>query len=205
VRKQSPVPDRLVALAMKTIEREGEAAVRIRDICDAAGVAVTAVYNHFGSRDGLIVEAQSRRYARVIEAETAWFVERTLRCRDEAELREILRELVERATTPDRAKARLMRLGVIGSSIGRPELTERVSEITARLVGQQADALRHLQHRGLMRNDLDVDALCMWYFGLLTSRSFLETAPKIASLESWNQMTVTALLAVVFGPDEQSA
>lgn len=205
MRKKSTVPDRLVSLAMRTIEREGEAAVRIRDICDAAGVAVTAVYNHFGSRDGLIVEAQSRRYAKVIEAETAWFVEQTERCTDVTELSEVLRQLVLRATTPDRAKARLMRLGVMGSSIGRPELTERVNAITAQLIGEQAASLRRLQDRGLLRRDLDVQTLCMWYFGLLTSRSFLETAPKIASLESWNEMTLDALLTVIFGPDTSTA
>lgn len=190
---------------MRTIEREGEVGVRIRDICDAAGVAVTAVYNHFGSRDGLIVEAQSRRYAKVIEAETAWFVEQTERCRDVAELREVLRQLVIRATTPDRAKTRLMRLGVMGSSIGRPELTERVNAITAQLIGKQAEALRRLQDRGLLRRDLDVETLCMWHFGLLTSRSFLETAPAIASLESWNQMTLLALETVIFGSATPSA
>lgn len=189
---------------MKTIEREGEAAVRIRDICDAAGVAVTAVYNHFGSRDGLIVEAQSRRYARVIEAETAWFVEQTADCHDLDELRNILRRLIERASTPDRAKARLLRLGVIGSSIGRPELTERMNEISVRLIGRQAEALRLLQDRGLIRRDLDIEALCMWYFGLLTSRSFLETTPEIASLSSWDDMTLRALSAVMFDPEHSS-
>lgn len=198
MRAKSPVPDRLVDLAMTVIEREGEAAVRIREICDAAGVAVTAVYNHFGNRDGLIVEAQSRRYIRIVEAETDWFVARIRLCRTPDDLPAVVDDLLDRIGSPDRVQARLLRIGVVGSSIGRPELIQRITESTSRLIGKQASALRELQSQGLLPSDLDIDALCMWYFGLLTSRSFLESSPEIASLESWDRLTRVALYAILF-------
>ena len=58
----------------REIDAGGEAAVCVNHITKAAGVAPPVLYNHFDSRDGLVIAAQIERYS---------LVEAVMRAQDE--------------------------------------------------------------------------------------------------------------------------
>lgn len=59
----SPARDRLVEAAELRFERDGIAATGVNDLISDAGVARMTLYNHFASKDDLVVEYLRRRDA----------------------------------------------------------------------------------------------------------------------------------------------
>lgn len=55
-RERAAVRDRLVAVALETLEREGAAALTVRRIAGAVEYTAPVVYQHFANKDALLVE-----------------------------------------------------------------------------------------------------------------------------------------------------
>jgi AcrR family transcriptional regulator len=67
--RRSATADRLLEAAIGAIDTGGEAAVRVQEVADAAGVQIPILYRQFGSRDGLIQAAQVERLSRTLGRE----------------------------------------------------------------------------------------------------------------------------------------
>ena len=119
---------RMIEEAIATIEQDGEAAIRVRDICEACSAHEPALYLRFGSRAGLIVAAQAERYRRSIEI----LVTRSLFALNETietgDLSTLLKRAVDWGFDPD-LRNRLTRINVIGSSVTRPALAEAIGRL----------------------------------------------------------------------------
>ncbi|MFQ5699973.1 MAG: TetR/AcrR family transcriptional regulator [Myxococcota bacterium] len=59
--------ERLIAAAIETMSERGYVAASVGDICDRAGVAKTALYGHFASKEGLLAAVIERVGASWIE------------------------------------------------------------------------------------------------------------------------------------------
>ncbi|MEI2420645.1 TetR family transcriptional regulator, partial [Arthrospira platensis SPKY2] len=51
-------------MAIAVIDEHGEAGIRVQELSDEVGVAITTLYRFFGSREGLIETAQAERFRR---------------------------------------------------------------------------------------------------------------------------------------------
>lgn len=151
--------ERIIAVAMATLEERGEAALRFADIAEAADVALSVITHHFGTREGLIAELHARRFA-------------SISARDH----EALQRLAESATTisefaagvaaitaatfdDSRSADRFARVVSIGAMHGRPDLAVAIREEATAMIDRVTQVIVTGQHRGLVATDVDPRAL----------------------------------------------
>src|SRR5258706_1469302 len=68
-RRRSATAHSLLQATIEAIDVGGEAAVRVQEIADTAGVQIPILYRRFGSREGLIQAAQIERLSRALGRE----------------------------------------------------------------------------------------------------------------------------------------
>jgi AcrR family transcriptional regulator len=190
--------ERILKRTIEVIDTSGEAAVRVRDICDAAGVTAPILYRAYGSRDGLIVAAQTERYKRSLLRVNEVLRVQVEACRDADEFRNVVKAMFPTVATDKRAQFRLTRLNVFGSSVGRPGLIDAIREADQEINTDLAETFRYAKDHQWTRNDIDPMALAYWYMGMINGRAFAEIAEGFVDLEAWNHVAWTALEAVLF-------
>lgn len=154
--------ERVIGVVVELLEDGGEAALSIDEVRDRSGVSVGSIYHHFGDRNGLIVAAQIRRFARFAEAEIAALSTIVERADDVAEFRRAIRQLTRHTAADVRIAQRWGRIGVLGSSIGRPALMHEVRMVQTRLTDDLQAHIAQGQARGFFRNDLDPRAIAVF-------------------------------------------
>lgn len=189
----------LLRLAIAVIEAEGEAGVRVNHLVEAAGVTPPTLYHYFGSRDGLIVEAQTQRFVRQITADLDALREPLRAVTTERQTREIVDTILETLWNAKRKSTRALRLNVLGSSFARKELAKRLAEEQAVVYREFVDLFQPLQAAGYIRADLHLPTAMYWVSGLLTSRFLIEIGRSDADPEAWNEMTRAAVRDMFFG------
>jgi AcrR family transcriptional regulator len=90
---------------IETIAVHGKTAVRVQDLADAVGVAVTSRYHVCGNRKGLIEAAQAERYVRGMQAAQQSFADDVRWCRSADEFRTVMSRTLERLSSPESAPA----------------------------------------------------------------------------------------------------
>lgn len=199
MRRRSPSADRLLELAIQTVDDKGEAAVRVQELCDEAGVAITVLYRFFGNREGLIEAVHAERYVRTLLDDTAQFAAAVDDCRSGDDVRQLLERTMRRFFSIREAPSRMMRANAVGSAHSRPELATALAEAQERFNTALGEALATLQRNGWIRQDLHPHTLAAWLAGQVLSRVLIELGPTRAKATEWNRMTRTAILAVVMG------
>jgi AcrR family transcriptional regulator len=191
--------EEILERTIQIIEHHGEAAVRVKDLCDEVGVAVTSLYHFFDNREGLIEAAQVERYERELRRAADDIADHISACRTQREFRSLVRRLLDMLCAHERAGARLNRINVIGSVQGRPDLERRIGAAQTAFHHDLAAALELPQQRGWIRRDLDLAALTAWFFGQITSRILIEIGDSDIDGRAWNRMATEAITAVMFG------
>ena len=195
---RTDTPQRLLAEAVRVIEADGEVAIRIRDVAAACGVTSPIVYKAFGSREGLIVAAQTERYIRSWR-ETASDVPGAIATATTVdELKDVVAQVIRRILGPDRYIHRRIRHEVLGSLVHSPPLERAVVEQLRLMRNAFADAFRSVQQRGLIRQDIDVATVFMWYIGQIEGRFMIEIDPEGVDQEAWNKIFIEAIFFSLF-------
>ncbi len=191
---------RMIEEAIATIEQGGEAAIRVRDICDACSAREPALYLRFGSRAGLIVAAQAERYRRSMEilvTSSLFALNETIETGD---LSTLLKRAVDWGFDPD-LRNRLTRINVIGSSVSRPALAEAIAEVNNEAIHELAGGVKRARDAGLINPIGTPEAIAAWYLGTATSRSFVEFKGSVMTDDTWNDVFIASLTAVLLGGD----
>jgi AcrR family transcriptional regulator len=200
-RRTEDLEIRMIEEAIHTIETDGEAAIRVRDICAACGAREPALYLRFGSRAGLIVAAQSERYRRTIDI----LVQRTIKSLATAmtsrDLDLEFRDIIRWGFDPH-VKNRLTRLNVLGSAVSRPQLAEAITEANNEAVAELSRAIDFARTAGIITPLGSSEALAAWYLGTVTSRAIIELPGSIVNADEWTEVFITAIAAVLFATDE---
>ncbi len=199
MRRRSPSAERLLELAIKAVDEKGEAAIRVQDLCDEAGVAITLLYRSFRSREGLIEAVHAERYVRTLLEDNERFASAAEACETADDVRRLLEQTMKRFFSAREAPSRLMRMNAVGNAQARPELAAALAAAQDRFNAALGDALAGLQRKGLIRQDLHPHTLAVWLAGQVLSRVLIELGPTKAKPTEWNRMTRTAILAVVMG------
>ena len=200
MRARSEAPAKILEAAIAVIEDGGEVAIRVHDLAGACGVTGPILYRAFGSREGLIIAAQSERYRRSTAHDVTALAEAIDAATTTAELRAALEAELRTAFDSDRDRDRRIRANIVGSSVTRPELAAAIVDIDRSLTDRAAVAWGHAQRRGLLRTDIEPTVLASWWFAHLDSRIHLELAPTRIDGAAWNVLARDAALAAVFGP-----
>jgi AcrR family transcriptional regulator len=64
----APTADRIATAARRLLEREGAAAVTMRQVADAVGITAMAIYRHYPDRDALLEALANRGFAELAGA-----------------------------------------------------------------------------------------------------------------------------------------
>jgi len=195
---RSDTPQRLLAEAVRVIDEHGEVAVHIRDIATACGVTSPIVYKAFGSREGLIVAAQSERYISSWRETALEIPPLIAKATTVQELKDTLARAIRRILGPDRFIHRRIRHEVLGSLVHQPELEKAVVEQLRIMRTLFTDAFRLVQQRGLIRQDIDVGVAFMWYIGQIEGRFMVEIDPDGVDQEAWNKLFLEAVFFSLF-------
>ena len=191
--------EQLLEVAIAAIDEKGESGVRVNDIAQEVGVAITSLYHFFGSRDGLVVAAQAERYVRSLDSDTEFIAEMWAACENREMFGEGLLAIHRRTNDASRASARLLRVSVLGSTLGRPDLAAAVAKVQNDFTLGFSRVLAEAKERGWTRPDLDPVAASAWCMGQVLGRVLIEIGESSISVEQWAKASEIALLAVVLG------
>jgi len=160
--EDTPVRDRIIAAALRSVDEGGEASVRVSSVAREAGVTQGMISYYFGGREGLIREVQRIRYTRSVTDDTE-FLDHVMRSVTSVEqLRLVLAELTRSVVSGHRASNRAVRIMTLGAASSRPELADVLAESQTALVDAVEEIIRIGQARNLVRTDLDARAIAVF-------------------------------------------
>lgn len=192
---QADTRERLLRAAIDVLATEGERAIRVRDIAAQAGVTEPSLYHFFGSREGLITEAQATRFREEHLEGMQRFADAVDASETPEDFAAAVRAVLTWAYRPERRAARATRIDVLGSAQSRPELAAQLAAAQRSVNDQLAVTLRYAKARGWARQDVDCNILAAWIIGQITGRVFIEIDPELADSTEWDEISITAVLA----------
>jgi AcrR family transcriptional regulator len=135
-------------------QSDGEATLRVLDIARTADVVLGLINHHFDGRDALVAAAQLERFA----GDAAKDQDRIRRLLDEdpsrEDVRDGLRQISGDIVSRRRAAQRLIRVTIICSAHGRPELAEELGGPASQHISGMAEMIELAQQAGHVRTDL---------------------------------------------------
>lgn len=183
---------RIIDAAVRQIETEGEASLRLRDIASVVGIAGPSLFHYFANREELVVAAQAERYRRSVAVANPFVVAAGIST-NRTEFIAAVRETFAGAFLPERRVAREIRAEILGSSIHRPNLYNEVAEMTHVSLEEGVRALRRAQESGWLRSDIDVEVFCLWIFAQMSSIIYAEMRNDDRFLRMFKQIGLEAL------------
>jgi AcrR family transcriptional regulator len=199
--KRHPTEQKILDEAVRVIDVHGEAAVRLQEIQEACDVSAPSIYHYFGSREGLVIEAQSERLLGALDQFDPLIDERFAAVTSKDELRTVLRSFLELFWQPERTPVRLQRLSALGSAIGRPGLTARFEKEIRDYSESMTIRLEVFRDRGWIVGDLDLRAFSYWMMGVILGRVYIEFGGDPGPYPEWDAITGKAVEYVLFGPE----
>lgn len=169
---------RILDAASAIVEESGEAALRFVDVAERAGVVLSLITRHYGTRENLVAAVQARRFAGLV-AEDVAVLAGLVGSGSTAEITTVTGALTREVVAEERAERRLARVSSIGSIHGRPELTETIRGEATRLLDGLTETVRSLQAEGMVTDAVDARALAMFVqaYSLGMVLSDLDTTP----------------------------
>jgi len=199
--ERHPTEQKILDETIRIIDTSGEASVRVHDLEVAVGITAPSIYHFFGSREGLIAEAQAerllrsfQRYDSAVDAAVA-----TVNSRESG--RVALHQILQEMYDPSRTIERQRRLFAMGSAEGRPELAARIAEMTRLFIANSAKRLQPLQDNGWIRPELDLQAFSYWLSGQILGRVYIEIGWESTTYPEWDAISEAAVAYILFGPE----
>jgi AcrR family transcriptional regulator len=151
--------ERILAAAVAIIDERGEAALRLMDVAAAAGITLSLITHHFGTRDNLVAEAHMVRFEGLYQRDTERIAALAETSLDATGFREALADLTAEVLDRERDIIRLRRAVSVGAAHGRPDLHAQLGDTAAGLLDEFERVIRRAQSAGLIREDLSPRAL----------------------------------------------
>lgn len=195
----SDLRTKILELAISTIDNFGEQGIRTNKIAFDAGTTPPTLYHYFHNREGLIQEAHVQRFVRSLNDDVEQLIDSLQKVTTQEDLREALSELFKTRDAPNREDARHRRLHALGASFARPKLADRIAEETNSIAIRTAVALAPFQDKGLIRSDVDLRAVSIWYIGASVGKTLSTLMGNSEDMELWEWTMNEAVSAVLFG------
>ena len=166
--------------------RHDDTELRIADVCRATGLSSSVIYNHFGSRQGLVDAAYLSLYCQASEQMLSQLRQDTENIDSLGAFYEYLHSQVD---DPERAHywlgLRQMRLRVATAAVARAGLRADFAAAQDRHLVELAKFLGQLQERGLVRTQLSPDQLARVFEAYVLSHTYNDIALHPASGVTW--------------------
>lgn len=197
--------ERILERAIEVIDAAGEAAIRTNEIAHECGVTAPILYRAYGSREGLIIAAQSERFRRSLRTAADFIMESVVKSQTRDQLHSNMSKTYDMIFLPDRISHRRTRLQVLGSAITRPELQKMLQDVYREYAVTIAEKFEHAIHSGWIKPREPMVDVTMWCIAITDTRLMMEFNSDYDSetLKSWNAHTKRASLDAIFGSAEQ--
>jgi AcrR family transcriptional regulator len=166
--------ERLLKATAAAIDKGGEGAVRIRDLAKSCNITAPSIYHFFGSREGLIDEAQAFRFSRGQLQLGNAFSSAIHQCKNKAQFVELAHQFLATMFSYERRAIRNVRLNVLGNAVNRPDLSKELAHVQAESDVVVGEALRYAQTKGWVRNDFNAEMLADLLVGMVNARRLIE-------------------------------
>ncbi len=192
-----PTAERLLEAAIRSMDAEGEAGLRVDAVVSEAGVTIPVLYHHFGNREGLVRAAHVVRITRALD-QVVDSVEAALRnVEDRDGFIEIMEWILQSVSRP--SDDRFIRLNVLGATYGRPDLQAEVAKIQRDRWEHVAALFAEPQRKGWIRADLDLVVYVGWMFGMFLGRSLIDIQGDAVDGTAWDRYAREAMWMVLWG------
>ena len=162
---------KIIAAAVAIVDEKGEAALRVADVSERAGVSTPAIYHYFDGRDDLVVAVRVEQYLTAVGTDVQHIAAVVENAQDGEELVRMMREVSRAASAADRADHRWRRAEILGAARRRPELAAQLAQSQHGVNAELARIAKVGQERGLFDPSLDATAMGIFVqaftFGLL--------------------------------------
>ena len=183
---------RIIDVAIEMIEAGGEASIRVTQIAERIGVSQPALYHHFNNRSELVTAAYLEWYKRnllLVVPPDSMISEVT----SSDDFFRVFRRSLEWSYVPERAKARSIRVSVLGAAQTNPELKAAINDLNRGFLQSVASNIKVGQENGWVRNDLDATALAYWLNGQITGRLIAEMTDGEVDMNAWDEVSYEAI------------
>ena len=191
----------ILELAIAVIDEHGEQAIRTNHLAAEAGTTPPTLYHYFGSREGLIEEAQAERFFRSVIVDVDMMIAQLSSTSTEKQLRKAISDLFMRRDSHDRIAVRWKRLNALGAAYARHDLERRITEMHNEVVTKMAIALMPFQRQGFIRQDIDLRAVIAWYNGSVLGKALVTMDGSDIDAGQWERTMNEAVLFILFGSD----
>jgi AcrR family transcriptional regulator len=192
-----PTAQRLLDAAMRSMDADGEAGLRVDAVVADAGVTIPVLYHHFGNREGLVRAAHVARITRALD-QIVDGVEAALANVDDRDgFIEIMEWILESVSQP--SDDRFIRLNVLGATYGRPDLQAEVARIQRERWIHVAALFEEPQRKGWIRADLDLVVYIGWMFGMFLGRTLIDIQGDAVDATAWDRYAREAMWMVMWG------
>ncbi|HEY6531222.1 MAG TPA: TetR/AcrR family transcriptional regulator [Acidimicrobiales bacterium] len=195
-----PTAQRLIDAAVRAMDAEGEAGLRVDAIVADAGVTIPVLYHHFGNREGLVQAAHVARLRQSLDQAITELEIALKAVHDRQGFLATIDVILDRVFHPN--QDRHIRANVLGATYGRPDLQAEVAELQRESWNRVAVLFAEPQRRGWIRSDLDLPVFVGWMFGLLLSRLLMDIQEGFLETSAWNGYTRLAIYTVMCGDAE---
>ena len=177
--------DRVLASAVKAIDKGGEAAVHIRQICADTKTTAPSIYHFFGSREGLIEAAQAARFIQGQRKISIDFADSVHGCKSKSDFTAVAHRFLEQMFSSERQSIRAVRINVLGSAQSRKGLAIAIakSQLIANKVG--GEPIRYAQEKGWVRPDFNSEMYLAWITGMVNAQGLIELDGVHPDREDW--------------------
>lgn len=191
-----PTAQKLLEAAMRSMDTEGEAGLRVDAVVAEAGVTIPVLYHHFGNREGLVRAAHVARLQRDLATRIEDFEAIMGRVATRDDLVATFDAILDDVATVN--QDRFIRVNVLGATYGRPDLQEEVAALQREAWRRIAEQLAEPQRRGWVRADVDLVSFAAWLFGIFVGRTLIDIQPAMDP-GPWDAYTRTAVFTVLLG------
>ena len=192
-----PTAQKLLDAAMRSMDTDGEAGLRVDAVVAEAGVTIPVLYHHFGNREGLVRAAHVARLQRDLDTRIAEFAAAMALVDDRDSLITTFDRILQQVASV--SDERFIRVNVLGATYGRPDLQAEVAAMQRLAWQRVAEQLVEPQRKGWIRADVDLVEFAGWLFGLFVGRVLVDIQGPAMSPKAWDTYTRTALYAVLLG------
>lgn len=144
--------------AVEAIAEGGERALRVHDVAREVGCSVSALYVHFGSREGLADAALIEHYRRRAASATEPLVTQLRRATSVIAVKRALSAHIRALCSSDQVMVHLARTELVAAAHRRATVREALTELEQWRHAQFVEALQTVRDRGVLRPELDIEA-----------------------------------------------
>ena len=196
-RDRHPTAQALVDAAVEQMDETGEAAIHIKSVLDASGVAYGSLYHPFKDREDLVCEAIAERYVRSVNQGLPAFASRALQATSRDDIRQLLQSEMVRLDAEAMRMQRRRRINAIGSAMFRPEVLDRIAREQSVYFDNAGAVLAAVQEAGLIHPSINVRSFAAWYLSLILSRAFVEIDEAGEPSGDWSAYTYSAAVVLI--------